>query len=127
MNQSQSKLPEVIAKNISTDPKLQILEVSVGDGTTTATTSKKVSVHYTGMLEDGTVFDSSYQRGEPIEFILGTGRVIKGWDVGLQGMKAGGKRRLIISPEYAYGAAGVSGAIPANATLVFDVEMVSVK
>jgi peptidylprolyl isomerase len=127
MNQSTSKVPEVIAKNISTDPKVQILEVAVGNGTSTATTNKTVSVNYTGMLEDGTVFDSSYTRGVPIEFVLGIGKVIKGWDLGLQGMKVGGKRRLIISPEYAYGTQGVPGAIPANATLIFDLELVGIK
>jgi peptidylprolyl isomerase len=126
-NMNGTKIPEVIAKDISTDPKLKILEVSIGTGTPVAVTNKTVAVNYTGMLEDGKVFDSSYTRGSPIEFVLGIGRVIKGWDQGLQGMKPGGKRRLIIAPEYAYGATGYPPSIPGNATLVFDVEMVSVK
>jgi FKBP-type peptidyl-prolyl cis-trans isomerase len=128
MSQTETKkgVPQVEGKNVSTDPKVQIIEVAAGTGTVAAT-GKTVAVHYTGMLEDGTVFDSSYPRGNPIEFALGQGFVIKGWDVGLQGMKVGGKRRLIITPEYGYGTTGASGIIPPNATLIFDVELVNVK
>ncbi len=126
MNTAGSAIPEVIAKDISTDPKLKILEVAVGTGTP-AVAGKTVSMHYIGMLEDGTVFDSSHTRGTPYEFKLGAGNVIKGWDMGIPGMKVGGKRRFIINAEYAYGAAGYPPTIPANATLVFDVELMSVK
>jgi len=116
----------VSGNDISTDPKIKIIDVAVGTGTV-ATKNSHVYVNYTGMLEDGKKFDSSYDRGVPIDFVLSTGRVIKGWDLGLIGMKVGGKRRLVISPEYAYGTEGVEGVIPGNSTLVFDVELVNVK
>jgi FKBP-type peptidyl-prolyl cis-trans isomerase FkpA len=106
---------------------LMIEEVKIGDGAA-ATKGKTVSVHYTGRLTDGTKFDSSYDRGQPIEFPLGAGVVIKGWDQGIEGMKVGGKRKLTIPPDLAYGARGTPGGpIPPNATLVFDVELTAVK
>jgi peptidylprolyl isomerase len=86
-----------------------------------------VSVHYRGQLEDGTEFDNSFTRGEPIRFALGQGRVIPGWEEGIALMKEGGKARLIIPPDLAYGAAGAGGVIPPNATLTFEVELVSVE
>lgn len=85
----------------------------------------KITVNYVGMLTDGKVFDSSYDRGQPFELAIGTGQVIRGWDEGLLGMKVGGKRRLIIAPDYAYGNQNV-GPIPANSPLVFEVELVDV-
>lgn len=84
-------------------------------------------VHYTGYLDNGTVFDSSLQRGQPFEFVLGAGQVIRGWEEGLATMRVGGKRRLIVPPELAYGAAGAGGVIPPNARLTFDVELLGVR
>ena len=101
--------------------------------TKTAALGDTVRVHYRGALEDGTVFDSSYDRNEPLPFTLGAGEVIKGWDEGIVGMKVGEKKQLRIPPEKAYGAAGVkhpqTGAyiIPPNATLIFDVELISIE
>ena len=83
-------------------------------------------MHYTGRLKDGTEFDSSIKRGVPFTFILGRGQVIKGWDAGLQGMKVGGQRTLIIPAALGYGARGAGGVIPPNATLKFDVELLKV-
>jgi FKBP-type peptidyl-prolyl cis-trans isomerase len=86
----------------------------------------RVSAHYVGTLPDGRVFDSSRDRGTPITFMLGVGQVIRGWDEGIQGMREGGKRTLIIAPDYGYGAQAV-GTIPANSTLIFEVELVGVE
>lgn len=86
----------------------------------------RISVHYTGKFEDGTVFDSSVERGEPIDFTCGVGMVIPGWDQGLIGLKKGGKRRLSIPYALAYGEAGYPGAIPPKADLYFDVELVGI-
>ena len=85
-----------------------------------------IAAHYTGWLEDGTKFDSSLDRGEPLEFVCGVGMVIKGWDMGVVGMREGQKRRLTIPAHLGYGAYGVPGCIPPNATLIFEVELVKV-
>src|SRR5579863_4202070 len=104
---------------------LQYWDIVVGSGATAAP-GNTVKVHYTGFLTTGEKFDSSRDRGEPFSFPLGTGQVIKGWDEGVAGMKVGGKRQLRIPPELGYGASGASGAIPPNATLIFDVELLEV-
>lgn len=106
------------------DLKIENLEVGSG---TEATTGNKVAVHYTGWLTNGKKFDSSKDRGKPFEFKLGAGQVIKGWDQGVAGMKEGGKRKLTIPPELAYGNRAVGGGlIPPNSTLVFEVELLKV-
>ena len=93
---------------------------------TAARNQVSVSVHYTGRLEDGTVFDSSIERGQPIKFTLGARDVIRGWDEGIHGMKVGGRRQLVIPPHLGYGPQGAPPAIPPNALLHFDVELVAV-
>jgi len=102
--------------------QLQIEELVEGTGDVAAA-GHQVQVHYTGWLQDGTKFDSSVDRGTPFGFPLGGGRVIKGWDEGVAGMRVGGKRRLTIPPHMAYGERGFPGAIPPSATLVFEVEL----
>jgi FKBP-type peptidyl-prolyl cis-trans isomerase FkpA len=109
----------------TTPSGLIIEEVTVGSGAAAAA-GQKVKVHYTGWLTNGTKFDSSKDRGDPFEFPLGGGRVIKGWDEGVQGMKIGGTRKLTIPPALGYGARGAGGVIPPNATLVFEVELLAV-
>ena len=111
---------------MKTQSGLEYIEVEAGTGAQAAA-GKVVSVHYTGKFQDGKVFDSSMPRGEPITFPLGKGSVIKGWDEGIALMKVGGKAQLIIPPNLAYGENGAGGVIPPNATLVFDVELVSIK
>lgn len=113
--------------NTTTSPEGLVVEDKVVGTGDEAVAGKTVFVDYVGTLENGTKFDSSYDRGEPIEFVLGTGRVIKGWDMGIAGMKVGGKRRLVIPADLAYGNRAVGGVIPANAVLVFEVELVGVK
>lgn len=107
--------------------ELKIEDLTVGTGVE-ATTGNTVSVNYTGTLLNGTVFDSSYPRGTPFSFTLGQNRVIQGWEQGVLGMKVGGKRKLIIPPQLGYGEQGAgNGAIPPNATLIFEVELLDVK
>ena len=104
---------------------LKIEDLVVGDGKE-ATKGSTVSVHYTGTLTDGKKFDSSLDRGKPFGFQIGAGRVIQGWEQGVAGMKVGGKRKLTIPPELGYGARGFPPVIPANATLVFEIELLGV-
>lgn len=105
---------------------LEYVEIEAGTGAQ-AKAGDTVRVHYTGKFLDGKVFDSSVSRGEPLEFPLGKGRVIKGWDEGIALMKVGGKATLTIPPQLAYGESGAGGVIPPNATLLFDVELVGIK
>jgi FKBP-type peptidyl-prolyl cis-trans isomerase len=109
---------------ITTASGLKIDDLKVGDGAE-AKKGDTVSVHYTGTLKDGTKFDSSLDRGQPFSFTLGAGMVIKGWDEGVAGMKVGGKRKLIIPAELAYGNQA-KGKIPANSELTFEVELLKV-
>jgi len=109
----------------TTPSGLIIDDLSVGQGAAAAA-GQQVKVHYTGWLTDGTKFDSSKDRNDPFDFPLGAGRVIKGWDEGVQGMKVGGRRKLTIPPALGYGARGAGGVIPPNATLVFEVELLGV-
>ena len=105
---------------------LKIEKLTPGTGPA-AKMGDTVTVHYTGWLTNGTKFDSSVDRKEPFAFPLGAGKVIKGWDEGVAGMKVGGKRTLVIPPQMGYGARGAGGVIPPNATLLFDVELIEVK
>ena len=110
----------------TTDSGLKITEIECGTGEE-AQKGDTLEVHYEGRLEDGTKFDASRDHGSTFEFQVGAGQVIAGWDEGLIGMKIGGKRKLTIPPDLGYGAAGAPPAIPPNATLVFEVELVDIK
>lgn len=114
------------AQEVTTPSGLKYNDDQVGGGASPQK-GQRVSVHYTGWLTDGTKFDSSRDRGQPFQFTIGHGEVIKGWDEGVASMKVGGKRKLTIPPELGYGARGAGGVIPPNATLVFDVELLDVK
>lgn len=128
---SLSKAPEgepnqpAQQKEIVAPSELQIEDIVAGKGKEAAI-GKLAQVHYIGTLLDGTKFDSSLDRGEPFQFVLGAGQVIQGWDQGVAGMKVGGKRKLTIPPELGYGVQGVPGTIPPNSTLVFEVELLDV-
>jgi len=113
-------------QEVTTPSGLKYVDQAVGTGDA-AVAGKNVSVHYTGWLENGKKFDSSVDRGQPFSFPLGAGRVIKGWDEGVQGMKVGGKRKLTIPSDLGYGSRGAGGVIPPNATLIFDVELLRVQ
>ena len=115
------------------DAKLKIEDIKVGEGQEVKA-GDHVVMHYTGWLEEtpgsgkpGAKFDSSRDRNQPFDVAIGVGYVIKGWDMGVPGMKVGGKRKLIIPPDLGYGAYGVDPVIPGNATLIFDVELLKIK
>jgi len=111
---------------IKTDSGLQYEDLQEGAGAE-AKAGDTVVVHYTGRLKDGKKFDSSLDHGRPFSFKLGAGKVIRGWDEGVAGMKAGGKRKLVIPPDLGYGAEGYPGAIPPNAELHFEVELLETR
>ncbi|MEZ4211917.1 MAG: FKBP-type peptidyl-prolyl cis-trans isomerase [Nitrospira sp.] len=110
----------------TTDSGLKYIDLVVGTGRE-AVAGNHATVHYTGWLTNGTKFDSSVDRRDPFSFPIGSGKVIKGWDEGVAGMKVGGKRKLTIPPQLGYGARGAGGVIPPNATLVFEVELLEVR
>ena len=114
-----------MADAVTTASGLKYIDEVVGDGDAPAK-GKKVKVHYTGTLTNGKKFDSSVDRGQPFEFTIGIGQVIRGWDEGVMGMKVGGKRQLIIPSDLGYGARGAPPVIPPNAELIFDVELLGV-
>lgn len=105
---------------------LEITDLAAGNGVA-AQRGDGLAIHYRGTLDNGTEFDSSYPRGETLDFTLGAGELIKGMDEGLVGLKVGGKRRLRIPPNMGYGASGVPGVIPPNAVLVFEVELMAIR
>ncbi len=117
---------KVTGEPTKTASGLEYWDIKVGTGAV-AQSGQHVKVDYTGWLTNGKQFDSSVGTGKPFGFMLGAGQVIKGWDEGVVGMKVGGKRQLRIPPDLAYGAKGYPGAIPPNATLIFDVQLVDVK
>lgn len=104
---------------------LQVSDVVVGEGKAVVK-GALIKAHYTGLLEDGTKFDSSYDRGQPFQCVIGTGRVIKGWDIGLMGMKVGGKRKLWVPAHLAYGERQIGAHIKPHSNLVFDIELLEV-
>lgn len=118
-------LGEINSETMGNPSGLMKQDLIMGTGAE-AVPGKEVSVHYVGTFLDGQKFDSSIDRGQPFSFILGSGMVIKGWDMGVQGMKVGGKRKLVIPADLGYGSQAV-GPIPANSTLVFEVELLGVK
>ncbi|RKX32565.1 MAG: FKBP-type peptidyl-prolyl cis-trans isomerase [Candidatus Zixiibacteriota bacterium] len=123
---SATTYTELAGDTVTTQSGLKYIDAVVGEGKS-PTNGSQVQVHYTGWLPDGKKFDSSVDRGQPFAFQIGVGQVIKGWDQGVMTMKEGGKRRLIIPPELAYGERGAGGVIPPNATLIFDVELLQVQ
>jgi FKBP-type peptidyl-prolyl cis-trans isomerase FkpA len=125
MTEESPAAPAPAADEVSLPGGLKVQDIVVGTGEE-AKDGMPVSVDYTGWLTDGTKFDSSLDRGQPYRFTLGRGAVIKGWDQGVKGMRVGGKRRLTIPPNLAYGEKGFSSLIPPNATLVFEVQLVGV-
>ena len=123
---AEAELDKMAAGFSKTESGLRYQIIQKGDGAN-AEKGKTVSVHYKGQLSDGTVFDSSYKRNEPIDFPLGMGQVISGWDEGIQLLKVGDKARFVIPSDLGYGSRGAGGVIPPDATLIFDVELMDVK
>lgn len=115
-----------VGEEITTESGLKYVDLVVGTGRP-AELGDTATVHYTGWLESGKQFDSSRDRNEPFSFRVGAGRVIKGWNEGVLGMRVGGKRKLIIPPDLGYGARGAGSVIPPNATLTFEVELLGLR
>ena len=115
-----------VSPEITTESGLKYVDIAVGGGRQAAS-GNLATVHYAGWLTNGTKFDSSVDRRDPFSFPIGLGKVIRGWDEGVAGMRVGGKRKLTVPPQLGYGARGAGGVIPPNATLVFDVELLEVK
>jgi peptidylprolyl isomerase len=113
-------------KEVTTASGLKYTDIKEGTGPS-PTSGKLVTVHFTGTLENGRVFDSTVETKQPLHFTIGTGEVIPGWDEGIMTMKVGGRRKLVIPPNLAWGAEGAAGVIPPNATVLFDVELLEVK
>ncbi len=130
-NDEEPPMPRVVADAdfTTTESGLQYHDFAGGNGdTATAADTTTVTVHYNGWLaEDSTLFDSSYERGRPFSFRLGAGEVIRGWDQGVDSMRVGGERQLVIPPALGYGSSGAGTSIPPNATLIFEVELLSVE
>ncbi len=125
-NPGDTKKMTTTDKTITAPSGLQYIDIQEGTGPSPVA-GKIVVVHYTGTLEDGKKFDSSVDRGEPFQFPIGKGVVIKGWDEGVMSMKVGGKRKLIIPADLGYGSRAIPGVIPANSTLHFDVELIAIQ
>jgi peptidylprolyl isomerase len=126
INKGDKKTMTEKDNTITTPSGLKYVEIQEGTGPSPVA-GKIVVVHYTGTLENGTKFDSSVDRGQPFRFPIGQGVVIKGWDEGVMSMKVGGKRKLIIPADLGYGSRAIPGVIPANSTLLFDVELIAVE
>ena len=112
-----------LGKNMNNE--LKVTDIALGEGKV-AVKGALIKTHYTGLLEDGTKFDSSHDRGTPFECVIGTGRVIKGWDIGLMGMKVGGKRKLWVPAHLAYGERQIGAHIKPNSNLIFDIELLEI-
>lgn len=125
--QPKKQEPQSNNSNNNKSMGLEIVTTQEGTGERVVKSGDNISVHYTGKLTDGTKFDSSVDRGVPFDFKIGQGMVIQGWEQGLLGMKVGEKRTLTIPSELGYGSRGAGSVIPPNATLIFDVELVSIK
>ena len=108
-------------------PQLKIEDLKAGKGSSAVGTRDTIHVHYRGLFADGTEFDSSYKRGKAKRFNMRSSTLIKGWKIGIQGMRVGGKRRLVIPPDLAFGAKGKASRIPPNATLTFDIELLEIE
>lgn len=125
-----SKNQDHVESNDRSEGDQQVSELIIEDLVTGSGEQVKegdtVRVHYTGTFTDGTTFDSSRESGVPFDFVLGEGKVIKGWDIGVKGMRVGGRRKLTIPSQFAYGERGIEGVIPPNSTLIFDIEVLDV-